>query len=763
MDEADQLGDRIAIMAQGVVQCVGSPLFLKTQYGVGYSLTVVKDSHCDEDAVQSTIQRFVPQAELVNNIAGEMAYQLPTAASPAFADLFDTFDLNLKSWAIQSYGISVTTLEQVFLKVGKDADRGRKMHGKSRDDIHAGVSREEPVHVTVTDVSPKRLDLAGKGGWVGQGRSTSAVEMGSPASAGREEKDALGGSDGPMAMSSPTGGDFRALTSPVPQSAPPQSEAFDAFGVIEYDHSRKTLRHVRALLIKRMQGARRNKKSWCWTIIIPFLVLIIFLATTKALNDIKVPNDVVDLTGYNMPNVVEFSSTSPSILSQVNGTEQVVLVDDTSRVGTNATAFSEYLYTSSYNMQLSRFGAFLYSASISPTTGLQESTEILFNTTAPYSLPAFLNLYNTALLRTVTGVATANIRLSFWGFPETTNIATLFSSLSAIIIAIAFAFIPANFIHYSVKEASGAFKHQQMISGVGPVAYWASNFIFDFCNFLIPAALCLLALAIYDISQLIGSNTGATVIALLLYALSVIPFSAFCSFLFTSPTSAQNVMLIFYIIIGAFLLIASLVLDIISSTHSINQKLKFIYRLLPTFCFSEAIANIIDRQSPTYFGTPQSLFAFDVVGYDFIFMAWESVFYTALVLLIEKVQATPVLFTFFTRRIVAPVSGDLEEDEDVKAERARLQALLQAPSPVFPPISALGLRKAYGGRGGVGTKVAVHDLWLGVESGECLGFLGINGAGTHAQHSTAQHSATHAHSQPHQLNLFPSCCSVMSW
>jgi hypothetical protein len=54
-------------------------------------------------------------------------------------------------------------------------------------------------------------------------------------------------------------------------------------------------------------------------------------------------------------------------------------------------------------------------------------------------------------------------------------------------------------------------------------------------------------------------------------------------------------------LIGAFLLIASLVLDIISSTHGINAKLKFVYRLLPTFCFSEAIANIIDRSSPTYF------------------------------------------------------------------------------------------------------------------------------------------------------------------
>ncbi len=33
MDEADVLGDRIAIMADGVIKCCGSSLFLKNKYG----------------------------------------------------------------------------------------------------------------------------------------------------------------------------------------------------------------------------------------------------------------------------------------------------------------------------------------------------------------------------------------------------------------------------------------------------------------------------------------------------------------------------------------------------------------------------------------------------------------------------------------------------------------------------------------------------------------------------------------------------------
>ena len=42
MDEADLLGDRIAIMADGKLRCAGTSLFLKNMYGVGYNLTIEK-------------------------------------------------------------------------------------------------------------------------------------------------------------------------------------------------------------------------------------------------------------------------------------------------------------------------------------------------------------------------------------------------------------------------------------------------------------------------------------------------------------------------------------------------------------------------------------------------------------------------------------------------------------------------------------------------------------------------------------------------
>ena len=50
MDEADILGDRIGIMNEGELVCLGSPLFLKNRFGLGYTLTIVKSSGAASDS-----------------------------------------------------------------------------------------------------------------------------------------------------------------------------------------------------------------------------------------------------------------------------------------------------------------------------------------------------------------------------------------------------------------------------------------------------------------------------------------------------------------------------------------------------------------------------------------------------------------------------------------------------------------------------------------------------------------------------------------
>jgi ABC-type lipoprotein export system ATPase subunit len=66
---------------------------------------------------------------------------------------------------------------------------------------------------------------------------------------------------------------------------------------------------------------------------------------------------------------------------------------------------------------------------------------------------------------------------------------------------------------------------------------------------------------------------------------------------------------------------------------------------------------------------------------------------------------------------------DPTEDEDVKAERDNMLQGLHRSSA----IQLYGLRKVYRGQGK--TKVAVHNLHLHMDKGQCFGMLGPNGAG----------------------------------
>lgn len=124
MDEADVLGDRIAIMAEGQLRCCGSPLFLKKHYGVGYQLTIEK--HHDyvakasekqllelDDHLTSIIEGNVKDAALLNNVGSEVSFQLPVGEAASFVPMFDGLDKEIDAGKISSYGVGITTLEEV--------------------------------------------------------------------------------------------------------------------------------------------------------------------------------------------------------------------------------------------------------------------------------------------------------------------------------------------------------------------------------------------------------------------------------------------------------------------------------------------------------------------------------------------------------------------------------------------------------------------------------------------------------------------------
>uniref|UniRef100_A0A8B9G513 ATP binding cassette subfamily A member 3 n=1 Tax=Amazona collaria TaxID=241587 RepID=A0A8B9G513_9PSIT len=116
MDEADLLGDRIAIMAKGELQCCGSSLFLKRKYGAGYHMVMVKEPYCNLGEISRLICQYVPNATMESNAGAELSFILPKESTHRFEGLFTELEQRREELGIASYGASVTTMEEVFLR-----------------------------------------------------------------------------------------------------------------------------------------------------------------------------------------------------------------------------------------------------------------------------------------------------------------------------------------------------------------------------------------------------------------------------------------------------------------------------------------------------------------------------------------------------------------------------------------------------------------------------------------------------------------------
>nr|XP_020764544.1 ATP-binding cassette sub-family A member 3-like isoform X4 [Odocoileus virginianus texanus] len=141
MDEADILGDRIAIMVKGTLQCCGSSIFLKKTYGAGYHIFMEKEPYCDLENICAIIQSHIPDAILESYLGAELSFILPKKHAHRFEALFNDLEMKKEELGIANFGASITTMEEVFLKVNKLADS--EMESQSIQSLHLMSQRSQ--------------------------------------------------------------------------------------------------------------------------------------------------------------------------------------------------------------------------------------------------------------------------------------------------------------------------------------------------------------------------------------------------------------------------------------------------------------------------------------------------------------------------------------------------------------------------------------------------------------------------------------------
>ncbi|ORX89818.1 P-loop containing nucleoside triphosphate hydrolase protein [Basidiobolus meristosporus CBS 931.73] len=130
MEEADALGDRIAIMSKGKLQALGTSLFLKNRFGVGYHLNLTKKdrgdsatspNQFDEPGLTQIIKSYLPMATVLGNSPHMITYQLPSQASDQekYPQLFDKIEelCQKEAFGVIGFGLATTTLEEVFISL----------------------------------------------------------------------------------------------------------------------------------------------------------------------------------------------------------------------------------------------------------------------------------------------------------------------------------------------------------------------------------------------------------------------------------------------------------------------------------------------------------------------------------------------------------------------------------------------------------------------------------------------------------------------
>jgi ATP-binding cassette subfamily A (ABC1) protein 3 len=479
LEEADLLGDRIAIMAEGSARCAGSGMFLKQRFGLGYTLTVVKADHgVAVDAIVATLRAHVPSVVIAGDAGQELKLTLPLESSSSFEPMFAALDAAREALGVVAYGMSITTLEDVFLRAADDPSALLPGHGHGSA---AGGARARGATAVVVNVAHSDRTLAAltaaeeatpSDGSHGSGSTTyGAASIAVGAAAGGTVKNGMPGA------AVAAGGGATLSVSEMRRRARTELVGCSGF-----------CKHVYAIILKRAAFARRDLRTLLCQVLIPVVLVVgglaliglaqglatqpsLQLSTAYFNNDPRKYNAVPVAPNY-LPyaayktgpggaaaaaDVAAFLARIPAANASLSTAAPAFALSAAAAAATVdkygfATAgagsplgdwqnASSWLLGNVGSVAASVYGAVLFeggpgtlvpgqsAASVFPTGGDNALTyTVMHNTTAQHTAPLYVNLVNSAAYARATGAADASITARTYPLPLTKLQAALFNS-----------------------------------------------------------------------------------------------------------------------------------------------------------------------------------------------------------------------------------------------------------------------------------------------------------------------------------------------
>eukprot|EP00978_Attheya_sp_CCMP212_P013362 scaffold33622_cov51-Attheya_sp.AAC.3 len=489
MDEADLLGDRIAIMAEGQLRCAGSPLFLKKSFGVGYQLTIEKlpqangeskrgEQNDIEDNLKNIVIGGVPEATMLSNVGSEMSFQLPLGASTKFVDMFGELDRKVESCEIITYGISITTLDEVFLMVA----RGEYGADKKEEypSVRAGLGAPFRDDNTMTRSHHSKMDL---------------------------EKDGLF---------------FR------------HCQALFAKRAMNFKRDKKawlnadvTSEPINPIPFNEAPGNFSCQPGVCFQM--------------EAVWDIPQTGEFYGYCG----DMVLLETDLRTALCSISDTNDIMETSEGTRIPTDASTVQEAsfdIFNSSESFASTQYGALYFTHDSSSTIEASNASyndaafqactnnpgnytteddcenfrgigyDVRFNFTALHSSLLYQAVADEAIVRNALGVDDFKVRVTIHPLPITRfeeKAGAAQDAFSAwFLLVLSFPFITGSFASFIVAEKMSKAKHLQTVSGVTPSAYWLSSYVWDVINYQLPCWTVIVLIFAMNIEAFSTTNRG---------------------------------------------------------------------------------------------------------------------------------------------------------------------------------------------------------------------------------------------------------------
>jgi hypothetical protein len=115
------------------------------------------------EPVQKLVASYIEGMKPLSNVGTEFSLKLPSSETPKFADMLDELERHQTALGITSYGISATTLEEVFLRVARGKGHSTSSAGESAESTRAaapaGSSAPTPVFLRGGERASPSLSL----------------------------------------------------------------------------------------------------------------------------------------------------------------------------------------------------------------------------------------------------------------------------------------------------------------------------------------------------------------------------------------------------------------------------------------------------------------------------------------------------------------------------------------------------------------------------------------------------------------------------